>query len=59
VSGIPFHNTRMGQRFYESTMPELVRELSRFNGNLEQLIPLLKSLAESKVPKASSNEEPQ
>lgn len=31
----PFHMTRMGQRFYEHTMPELVRQLSRLNDLLE------------------------
>ncbi|MBI5536028.1 MAG: hypothetical protein HY898_25130 [Deltaproteobacteria bacterium] len=36
--GIPFHSTRMGQRFYESTLPELVRELKRLNQNLERLL---------------------
>ncbi len=39
MSGIPFHQTPMGRRFYESTMPELVRELARLNKNLERLIP--------------------
>ena len=38
MSEIPFHSTRMGQRFYEHTMPELVRQLARLNENLERLI---------------------
>ena len=38
MSEIPFHATRMGQRFYEHTMPELVRQLTRLNESLEQLI---------------------
>ncbi len=33
----PFFMTRMGQRFYEHTMPELVRQLERLNQLLEQL----------------------
>jgi len=33
-----FFRTRMGQTFYESTMPSLVRELARLNQNLERLV---------------------
>ena len=33
-----FFQTRMGQRFYEHTMPELVRQLERLNELLEQLV---------------------
>jgi hypothetical protein len=36
MSGVQFFQTRMGQRFYEHTMPELVRQLTRFNDLLEQ-----------------------
>ena len=32
-----FHATRMGQRFYEHTVPELVRQLDRLNTNLERI----------------------
>ncbi len=32
----PFFMTRMGQRFYEHTMPELVRQLERLNELLER-----------------------
>lgn len=32
----PFHQTRMGQRFYEHTVPELVRQLTRLNDLLER-----------------------
>jgi hypothetical protein len=35
---IPFYRTQMGHRFYEATMPTLVRELSRLNQNLERLL---------------------
>jgi len=38
MSDAPFHLTRMGQRYYEHTVPELVRELERLNKNLERLI---------------------
>ena len=38
MSETPLYKTRMGQRFYESTMPELVKQLERLNDLLEQLI---------------------
>lgn len=38
MSDAPFHRTYMGQRFYEATMPGLVRQLARLNDNLERLI---------------------
>ena len=34
---IQFFQTRMGQRFYESTMPDLVRQLTRLNDLLERI----------------------
>ncbi len=34
----PFFMTRMGQRFYEHTMPELVRQLAKLNELLERLV---------------------
>ena len=46
MSGIPFHSTRMGQRFYEATLPELVRELKRLNQNLERLLDLARRTEE-------------
>ena len=39
MSGPKFFETRMGQTFYEGTMPRLVRELQRLNDNLERLLP--------------------
>ncbi len=38
MSETPFYNTRMGHRFYESTMPALVKQLERLNELLERLI---------------------
>lgn len=35
MSGPEFFQTRMGQRFYEGTMPALVKQLERLNDNLE------------------------
>lgn len=36
MSEVQFHQTRMGQRFYEHTMPELVRQLTRLNDSLDK-----------------------
>ncbi|QRK08530.1 hypothetical protein F0U61_40860 [Archangium violaceum] len=52
-SEIPFHATRMGYRYYESTLPALVRQLTRLNDNLERLL----ALAERGKP--SEGEQPQ
>ena len=36
-----FFKTRMGQRFYEVTMPKIAEELERLNRNLERLVEAL------------------
>jgi len=36
MAGPEFFQTRMGQVFYEGTMPALVRELKKLNENLEK-----------------------
>lgn len=33
-----FFRTKMGQRFYEATMPKVADELARLNTNLEALV---------------------
>ena len=38
MSETPFFKTRMGQRFYEHTMPDLVKQLERLNELLELLL---------------------
>ena len=38
MSEVPFYKTRMGRRFYESTMPDLVEQLKRLNEVLERLV---------------------
>ena len=38
MSEVPFHRTQMGHRFFEGTLPSLVRELTKLNANLEQLV---------------------
>ena len=41
MSDAPFHQTRMGRTFYESTLPALVTELRHIAGSLRQLVELL------------------
>jgi hypothetical protein len=38
VSAPEFFATRMGQRFYEATMPKIADQLERLNANLEALL---------------------
>jgi len=38
MSETPFFKTRMGQRYYERTLPELVEQISRLNELLERLV---------------------
>jgi len=37
-----FYKTRMGQKFYERTMPALVEQLERLNNLIEELFDRLK-----------------
>lgn len=45
-----FFQTRMGQRFYEHTMPELVRAVERLNENLERLAAATERASQSRDP---------
>ncbi|RKH35630.1 hypothetical protein D7Y13_07705 [Corallococcus praedator] len=54
MSGPAFFQTHMGQRFYEGTMPQLIRELTRLNNNLERLVAVAEQLS---GPKQSSSVE--
>jgi hypothetical protein len=38
MSDVPFYRTQMGHRFFEHTMPELVRQVTRLNDLLERLL---------------------
>ena len=53
-----FFRTQMGHRFYESTMPSLVRELARLNENLERLAKLLERPAPDETAPAPTTGEP-
>ena len=37
MSEVPFHATRMGARFYEHTVPELVKQITRLADALERI----------------------
>jgi hypothetical protein len=50
---VPFYQTRMGQQFYERTLPELVRQVERLNDLLEKLV------GEGKLSGSSSESESQ
>jgi hypothetical protein len=43
MNDAPFHTTRMGATFYEKTMPELLRQITRMNDLLERLATALEA----------------
>ena len=49
MSETPFFKTRMGHRFYEHTMPALVKQLERLNSILERLSVELKNEASDRT----------
>jgi hypothetical protein len=53
MPGDDFFRTRMGQRFYEATMPKIADQLERLNTNIEVLIAELQ-----KLQAPGRNEEP-
>jgi hypothetical protein len=53
-----FYRTVMGHRYYESTMPELVRQLARLNASLESLIEIARREPEPPAPPTETPEEP-
>jgi hypothetical protein len=60
MSDIEFFRTVMGQRFYEGTLPSLVRELARLNANLVRLNEALErrdAPAEGAAPVPAAQEE--
>ncbi len=44
MAGDDFFKTRMGQRFYEATMPKIADQLERLNTNIESLVAELRKL---------------
>lgn len=45
MSHVPFYQTRDGRRFYESTVPDLVRQLEQLNTNIARIADLLERRA--------------
>ncbi|MGN6108376.1 MAG: hypothetical protein ACTHU0_24935 [Kofleriaceae bacterium] len=41
MSNTDFHLTRMGHRFFEATLPNLVDELAKLNAHLGRIVALL------------------
>ena len=54
MSDIEFWRTGIGRRYYESTMPGLVRELTRLNGTLERIVALLQAPGSAPAPSGAS-----
>ncbi len=44
MAGDDFFRTRMGQRFYEATMPKIADQLERLNTNIEALVAELRKM---------------
>ena len=51
MSDVPFYQTGMGRKYYEATMPELVRQLTRLNDMLAVHSELLEKLIAAKSTK--------
>jgi hypothetical protein len=54
-----FFRTRMGQRFYEATLPKLADQLERLNANIEALVEELRRrspLDEQAAPSARARD---
>ena len=47
MSETPFYKTRMGQQFYDRTMPAMVKQLERLNDILERLVDRQERAAQS------------
>lgn len=45
-----FYRTGMGQKFFEHTMPSLVRELKRLNDNFEKFLNTIEEDAKPGAP---------
>ena len=53
------HETRMGQTLITYTLPELVRQLTRLNENLERLAGLQVRAGEQPQPKMENQHDPE
>ncbi len=50
MSAPEFFQTRLGQRFYEATMPKIAEQLERLNANLEALLAELRKQGTPPAP---------
>lgn len=48
MSDVQFFQTRIGRQFYEVTVPELVRQITRLNDLLALLVEIQEKLAATK-----------
>jgi len=55
MSDVQFFQTRMGKQFFEVTMPELVRQITRLNDMLALTVELME---EKPKPKAQPDDRP-
>lgn len=53
MGGDDFFRTRMGQRFFEATMPKIADQIERLNANLEALLAELRTRGEAPVSAGS------
>ena len=56
MSAPEFFLTRMGQRFYEATMPKIADQLERLNANLEALLAELRRQGAPPVPSTAQQQ---
>lgn len=54
MSDIDFHRTIMGRRYYESTLPELVKQVARLADVLERIVERLPDPAAGQAAEPAS-----
>ena len=59
MAGDDFLKTRMGQRFYEATMPKIADQLERLNTNIESLVAELRRQREASTESESEGASPE
>ncbi len=50
MTHVPFHVTRGGRTYYEHQLPELLRQLTKLNENLEALADAIRTEADNDEP---------
>jgi len=59
VTDVPFHLTRMGARYFEHTLPEVVRQVSRLADAVERLADLHERAGEQPQPRKDDDHDPE